>query len=94
MNDVERLRRAEQARAILESPVFIEAWEIYRARTLMLIENADSNATEAVMQAKRLLAAGTAARKHLEAIIKDASVAAEDIRVDEERKKRGISWLR
>ncbi len=88
MNEVEHLRRAEQARQIIESPVWIEAWETYRERTLQLIESADSNETEKVMQAKRLLAAGTAARKHLEALLVEGKMAAAQVVLDEQRKKR------
>ncbi len=46
------------------------------------------------MQAKRLLSSGTAAKKHLEALIVEGKMAAESIRLDEEQKKRGFGWLR
>lgn len=91
MNDIERARRAEQARAILESPVFIEAWETYRARCLDLIERADSNSTEQVMQAKRLLAAGAAARAHLAALITDGKIAVASMELE---KQKSPFWKR
>lgn len=91
MNDIEQVRRAEQARQILESPLWAEAWEVYRNRLLDIIERADSAATEQVMQAKRLLTAGAAARGHLTAIIENGKVSAETIKMVDERKK---AWKR
>jgi len=87
MNDIEQVRRAEQARAILESPLWIEAWELYRTRLLDIIERADSASVDVVMQAKRLLVAGTAARTHLELLVNNGKMSAETIRIDGERKE-------
>lgn len=88
MNEVEQVRRAEQAKQILDSPLWAEAWELYRTRTLTIIEGAGSDDVDTVMHAKRMLFAGAAARKHLEAIIADGKVAAADI----ERGKASILW--
>ncbi len=76
MTDEESLRRAEQARAIVDSPIWAEAWELYRKRLLDMIEACPSDAVDYVMQAKRMLFAGAAAREHLEAVIRDGKVAA------------------
>ena len=87
MNDQEGLRRADQAKQILDSPLWIEAWGLYRSRLLDIIERADSAATEQVMQAKRLLTAGAAAQAHLTAILNDGKIAAESIKIEAERKR-------
>jgi hypothetical protein len=88
MSPEEEVRRAEQARMILESPVWIEAWELFRAGTLSIIEAAQSDDVDRVMQAKRLLFAGSAARTHLEALIGKGKVAQKDIEMAKERR-----WL-
>jgi hypothetical protein len=87
MNDLEHKRRGEDAQRIIDSPLWAEAWEAYRTRLLHLMETADSSAQEQLMQAKRLLTAGTAAKAYLERLIVDGKVSAESIRMDEERKK-------
>lgn len=85
MEKEDRLRRAEQARIVLDSAVWKEAWQLYRDRCLAIIESADSSATEVVMHAKRLLVAGQAAKSHLEALLTDGKIAAEQIKGDKAR---------
>jgi hypothetical protein len=87
MNDLEQIRRAEQARQIIESPLWIEAWECYRAKLLVIWEASKLNELEQREEAKRLLLAGQAARSHLEMLIRDGKVSAESIKVEEARKK-------
>ncbi len=76
------------AEQVLKSSVWIEAWEAYRARILEEIEAAPSNGEHTVMHLKRLLAAATAAKLHLERIMKDGAIAAKNIELDE--RKTGI----
>lgn len=92
MNDQEAVRRARGAKDILENALWIEAWDAYRLRLLTIIETADSNNTELVMQAKRLLTAGATARAYLELLVKDGAISAETIKLDEEREKRKKWW--
>lgn len=79
----EQGQRAEQ---ILSNPVWQEAWEAYRLRILEEIDAARSNDTDTVMHLKRLLAAATAAKKHLERIMADGAFAAKTIELDEKKK--------
>lgn len=85
MDDEDRIRRADRVRLLLESKEWQEAWAIYRDRLLSMIEGADSDATDQVMQAKRMLVAGHAAKAHLEALMTDGKIAAEQIKFDKAR---------
>ena len=75
----------DNAKRILESAEWQEAWNAYRARILEEIEAAPSNGQETVMHLKRLLAAATAARGHLERMVKEGAIAAHNIQLDEKR---------
>lgn len=88
MTETEQVRRAEKAKAILESPLWLEAWDSYRKALITLMEKADSNDTEVVMQAKRLLAASQNARHHLEMLIRDGKMASAILEQEENRKRR------
>lgn len=92
MNDLEHVRRAAAAKAIIESPLWAEAWESYRMRLLEIIEAADSAHPEAVMQAKRLLTAGKSARGYLERLIVDGKVSAETIKIQEAQAEAKRRW--
>jgi hypothetical protein len=59
-----------------------------------IIEAADSSKVDTIMQAKRLLTAGVAAKAHLERVIKDGSVAAQTIELEEQRKRSLFQWGR
>ena len=87
MDDEEHARRGQRARQLLEDPLWQEAWTAYRTRLLEIIEATDSAQTEALLQAKRLLTAGTAAKVYLERLIVDGKVSAATIQAEETRKK-------
>lgn len=75
----------EEAQRILNSEVWQEAWDAYRTNILALIEQAKSNDTDTVMHLKRLLAAATACRGHLERLMKEGAVAVHAIDMEEKR---------
>lgn len=77
----------EEAQRILTSEVWQEAWDAYRTNILALIEAAKSNDTETVMHLKRLLAAATACRGHLERLVKEGQVAVHAIDMEEKRSR-------
>lgn len=85
MDTQDRVRRAAWAKQVTDSPHWQDTWQIYRDSCLALIEGADSSATEQVMHAKRLLVAGTKARKHIEALLTDGKIAAEQIKGEKAR---------
>ena len=88
MNEQEHIRRAEQTRQILESPIWIEAWAAFRDKMLSAFEDSGPMDVEEREQAKRLLDAGYWVRNHLESLLKNGKVATESKRLDDERKKR------
>ena len=77
----------EEASRILNSEVWQEAWDAYRLNILDAIEAAKSNDSDTVMHLKRLLAAATAARGHLERLVKEGIVAVHSIELEEKRGK-------
>ena len=86
--------RGEEAGRIVRSPVWADAWAAYRQRIHEEIEAAPSQATDTVMHLKRLLTACTAAKLHLERIMKEGEVAAASIEFEERRKVTNIGALR
>lgn len=87
MNDIEQVRRAERAKQFLESDVWLEAWEAYRARLFSVWEGSKIDDVTTREEAKRLLLAGQAARAHLEMLVRDGKVSAETIKIEAARKK-------
>ena len=75
----------EEASRILTSEVWGEAWDAYRINILDAIESAKSNDVDSVMHLKRLLAAASAARGHLERLVKEGAVAVHAINLEEKR---------
>jgi hypothetical protein len=88
MNDEDAVKRGRNAATIINDPLWAESWDIYHKRLHELIDKADSSQVEVIMQAKRLLHAGKAAKSHIESIFMDGKIAAETVRLDEERTKR------
>lgn len=84
--DHQAVTRGRSAEQFLKSPLWAEAWEAYRDKLLGVIESADSADEKLVMHAKRLLTAGIAAKSHLERLVKDGTVAAESIKLEEQRR--------
>ena len=79
--------RGQAAEQVLASDVWNEAWAAYRARILEEIESARSSDTDTVMHLKRLLAAASAARAHLERLVNEGAVAAKTIEFQEKQGK-------
>ena len=84
--------QGQAAERILKDAIWVDAWTAYRARILEEIEAAPSNGHEYVMHLKRLLAAASAAKAHLERIMAEGAVAAGTIEF-EDKKKSGIRRL-
>lgn len=79
-------RRGDEAAQILKSAVYRDAWASYEAILLQLLANADTTPQRAE-EVRGWLIAARKARGHLERIVKDGALAAEQIRREEERKK-------
>ncbi len=84
----ESLRRAEKAAAILESPLWDEAWKLYEERLMQQFNDCKSDDIARLQQIKMLHLAGNAARKHLEALIVEGKFAVKNIEFQEKRSLR------
>jgi predicted ArsR family transcriptional regulator len=87
MGDRENVRRAEQARQILDNPLWVEAWDAYRQRLIEIWEESKPDEVTLREEAKHLLRVALAARRHLERLVVDGKVSAESIKIEEARKK-------
>lgn len=87
MDNVDRVKRKGQAEQILKSELWEEAWRVFRLRVFGAIENAKTD--EGTIRGKLMLGIATDVRRVLENIIKDGEVAAAEIKLEEERKRRG-----
>ena len=79
MTDSVVLARADRARKIIESDIWMEAWDTYRDRIMVEFERAKSNDTDTIMQLKRLLVSVNAAKAHFEALMVDGKIASKNI---------------
>ena len=88
--------RGEKAKAILESPIWEEAWKVYEDRLLEEFKGCKTDDLPRLQQIKMLHLAGIAAKKHLEAIVTDGKFAAKNIEFAEKRSKlsRVVTALR
>jgi hypothetical protein len=80
------IKRGEEARRILNSQIWAEAWEAYDRRILEAMANADLEPAK-LTRLQGYLVAARKARGHLERLIQDGKLAATEIELDE-RKKR------
>lgn len=86
MNPHDEVKRAEAAKLVLDSAVYKEAWASYEAVLLNLLANADTSAEKAT-ELRGWLIAARKSRGHLERIVKDGTIAADQIRREEATKK-------
>ena len=86
MDKDEPIKRMHRAEAILNDPLWVEAWETYRLRVFAAIENAKTD--EGTIRGKLMLGIANDVRAHFEALINTGKAAAYEIKLEEERKKR------
>lgn len=89
-NPHDEAKRGDEAETILKSPVYREAWAAYEAVLLQLLANADTT-RERAEEVRGWLIAARKARGHLERILKEGVMAAEQIRQEESRKKNLVA---
>lgn len=97
MTNEELLDRARRAKEIIESPVWVEAWESLRAQLFDTIEHERSDAH--ALEARRKLHAAASVRMALERMMSDGAVAAADIDAANKRSYAGLgevlrNWAR
>lgn len=85
MNDQEAVGRKNNAERLLADPLFNEAWDALRGRLLGLMETAQTD--EATLKAKLALGLLGDLRKHWERVITDGKIAAESIKLEQDKRK-------
>ena len=85
MNPHDEVRRGEAAKQLLADPLLKEAWANYEAVLLNLLATPDTLPDKAV-EVRGWLIAARKARSHLERIVTDGILAAEQIKLEERRK--------
>lgn len=85
MNDKDAIKRQHNAERLLGDPLFVEAWDALRGRLLTLMETAQSD--EATLKAKLALGLLADLRKHWDRIVTDGKIAAETIKLEQEKRK-------
>ena len=84
MNLHDEAERGRQAAELLKSPIYREAWASYEAVLVELLSNANTP-SDKVGEVRGWLIAARKARGHLERIVKEGVLAAEDIRRQEKQ---------
>ena len=79
-------RRGDEAKQILSSAVYKDAWAAYEAILLQILSNADTT-RERAEEVRGWLIAARKARGHLERIVKEGVLAEAQIKQEETRKK-------
>lgn len=90
MDKDDAIKRGNQARQLLNDPLWIEAWEIYRLKVFAAIENAKTD--EGTLRGKLMLGVANDVRAHFEALINTGKAAAHEVKLEEERKKKRWPW--
>jgi hypothetical protein len=83
--DLKEVRRADEAKRLLENPVYEEAWDAIRQRLLLLMETAQTD--EGTLKAKLALGLLTDLKLHWTRIIGDGAIAAQSLKVEEQKRK-------
>lgn len=92
MSHQDQINRAEEAKRWLSSPLYKEAWTQYQSVLLRLL-SADDISDKRAAELRSYLVAIDKVRLHWERIVKDGLIAAEQIRMEETRKRPLASRL-
>jgi hypothetical protein len=92
MDRDDEVKRAQRAQAILNDPLWIEAWETYRLKVFASIENAKTD--EGTLRGKLMLGVANDVRGHFEGLVRTGKAAAHEIKLEEEEKQRKSLWSR
>lgn len=90
MTDQEAVRRMQAVERIVGEKVYQEAWDAIRAKLLHKMETSVDDAV--TLKAKSLLGLMGDLQGYFRRVMEDGRVAAEQIKLDAERKKRK-SWF-
>ena len=84
LNLHDEAERGQQAAELLKSPIYREAWASYEAVLIDLLANANTPADKAA-EIRGWLIGAHKARGHIERIVKEGILAAEDIKRQEKQ---------
>lgn len=90
MDRDEQVRRGLKAEQFLKDPLWTEAWELYRLKVFAAIENAKTD--EGTLRGKLMLGVANDVRAYFEGLINAGKAAAHEVKLEEERKKKFLSW--
>ncbi len=93
MNLEQDERRGEDARQILESPIYKEAWAAMRENIITRLEQASLTAEERKMWNDLLIVHGKA-KKYMESILTTGTMAAMEMEKKRSLAERASSYLR
>ena len=86
MDDHDKVRRAQRVEPFLKGADWEEAWAAFRLEVFRQIENAKTD--EGTLRGKSMLGIASDVRRILENMVKEGAMAAHQIQLEEERKKR------
>lgn len=90
MDRDEQVRRGHKAQQILSDPLWTEAWDLYRLKCFIAIENAKTD--EGTIRGKLMLGIANDVRAHFEGLINAGKAAQHEIKLDKEEKKKLWPW--
>jgi hypothetical protein len=90
MDRDEEVRNGQWAEQILKDERWIRFWEDYRLELFSRMENAKTD--EGTIRGKLLLGVANDARAYMESMISKGKVAAHEIKLEAEQKKRIWPW--
>lgn len=85
MNKDDEASRGQRAEAILNDPLFIEAWDAVKGRLVEIMELAKTD--EATLKAKTCIGLLTDVRQHIARVMTDGKFAAAAIKMDKEDRR-------
>lgn len=92
MNDHDAVRRAQSVERLVGEKVYQEAWDSLRAALLAKMETSVTD--EATLKAKQLLGLMGDLQGYFRQAMQDGRIAAESIKLEEQRKKSKIGLWR
>ena len=87
MSPEERRSRGDEAKRLLESKLWLEAWDSVRAVMLRKLEDLPQEDAQSVMGAKAVLSGMRLARQYMERVVADGVVAVKEIEQAERAKR-------
>jgi hypothetical protein len=92
MDRQDEIARGQWAEQLLKDPRWIEAWEAFRLAVFAKMENAKTD--EGTLRGKDYLRVANDVRAYFEGHIRTGHMAANEIKLEEEEKRKKHFWSR